>query len=224
MAKKKKHYAYLLLESNEQGVVNSWPECQSIVQGRQARYRGFPSLEEAQQWLEDGAKYEQKAKKSRKSTGSPGKASKSSTSVLASELPREAIYFDAGTGRGYTEARVSDCEGTPLTFLAVAEDEISPQGNLSLRGRSNNYGELLACLLAMKIAIKQGKKLVMGDSRLVIDYWSKGRIRKETAAQREELLDLVQRVTRLRREFEAQGGQVKHISGDINPADLGFHK
>jgi hypothetical protein len=28
----------------------------------------------------------------------------------------------------------------------------------------------------------------------------------------------------MRKEFEKNKGVIKHISGDINPADLGFHK
>jgi hypothetical protein cdivTM_07446 len=28
----------------------------------------------------------------------------------------------------------------------------------------------------------------------------------------------------MRNEFEKRGGTVKKISGDVNPADLGFHK
>mgnify|MGYP001613235080 FL=1 len=210
MAKKKnKFYAYWM--SNRQGIVSSWPECESIVKGAKARYRGFPTRDQAQKWLDGGANYEVGKKAARKKT-------------LAAELPKDGVYFDAGTGRGYTEARVTDIDGTPLTFMALAEDEVTKEGNLKLEGKTNNYGELTACSLAIKIAMMTDKKTVLGDSKLVIEYWSLGKIRKETAAGDAELLKLVRKVQMLRRQFEAKGGRLVHISGDVNPADLGFHK
>jgi ribonuclease HI len=35
---------------------------------------------------------------------------------------------------------------------------------------------------------------------------------------------LIGKVTSLRREFESVGGSIEFISGDFNPADLGFHR
>ncbi len=210
MAKKKnKFYAYWM--TGRQGIVNSWPECESIVKGAKARYRGFPTKQEAQDWLDGGANYEvgKKAAKKRQ---------------LKQDLPRDGVYFDAGTGRGYTEARVTDFDGTPLTFMALDDDEVTAEGNLKLLGKTNNFGELTACGLAMKIAMMTQKKKVLGDSKLVIEYWSLGKIRKDTAAGDDELLKLVRKVQMIRRQFEAKGGQLIHISGDVNPADLGFHK
>ena len=37
-------------------------------------------------------------------------------------------------------------------------------------------------------------------------------------------LTLFSSVILMRKEFEKNKGVIKHISGDINPADLGFHK
>jgi len=37
-------------------------------------------------------------------------------------------------------------------------------------------------------------------------------------------VELIKKVALLRTEFEKNGGTVKKISGDVNPADLGFHK
>ena len=36
--------------------------------------------------------------------------------------------------------------------------------------------------------------------------------------------DLAQKVAKLRWQFEKNGGIISHVSGDFNPADLGFHK
>ena len=64
----------------------------------------------------------------------------------------------------------------------------------------------------------------MGDSKLVIEYWSLGKIRKETSADNPELLALVRKVQKQRKLFEKEGGKLLRVSGDDNPADLGFHK
>lgn len=40
----------------------------------------------------------------------------------------------------------------------------------------------------------------------------------------EDTYNLAMKVKTEREKFEKRGGQVSHISGDFNPADLGFHK
>jgi len=39
-----------------------------------------------------------------------------------------------------------------------------------------------------------------------------------------ETINYINKVIQLRKEFEKNKGIVRHISGDVNPADLGFHK
>jgi len=209
MAKKKnKYYAYSM--NGSEGIVHSWPECEAIVKGQKARYKGFPSETEARTWLDGGAVYENKVKKKKK---------------RQAELPAEAIYFDAGTGRGVgTETRVSDKDGTALTWMAVRPEEVTKEGNILLKDKTNNYGELMGCYLALKIALKLGRKIIMGDSKLVIEFWSLGKIRKETSANDPDLLALVRKVQKERKLFEKEGGKIERVSGDDNPADLGFHK
>ena len=63
---------------------------------------------------------------------------------------------------------------------------------------------------------------ICGDSSLVIDYWSKGRYNKENLGK--DTLKLIEKVTIMRKGFENKNGIIKKISGDVNPADLGFHK
>jgi len=64
--------------------------------------------------------------------------------------------------------------------------------------------------------------VISGDSRLVIDYWSLGRFHESSLEQ--DTIKYINKVILLRKEFESNKGTIKHISGDINPADLGFHK
>ena len=205
---KKKCYAFVV--AGEQGIVKTWAECGARTQGRPARYKGFASEAEAQAWLDGGAIYESKAKAKK---------------MQQQDLPEDAIYFDAGTGRGVgTESRVTDRSGASLTWMALDEKDVTKEGNLLLVNRTNNFGELTAFCMAIEIAMKQGYKHILGDSKLVIEYWSKGYISKKVRETDPDLVALAERAKKLRTRFEADGGRVSHVSGDLNPADLGFHK
>ncbi|MEK7641058.1 MAG: ribonuclease H family protein [Patescibacteria group bacterium] len=207
---KNNYYAYLL-RSGASAVVDNWKDCEKKVSGVYgARYKGFVSKQEAEVWLAGGARYEFKSLKL--------KVKKDKT-VL-----QPGIYFDAGTGRGKgVEISVTNEKGEDLLHIVLSKKDINKFGKHSVgKGATNNYGELLACLYAMQTAMKSGVKKVFGDSQLVIAYWSKGFIKRDKVA--EETVELAEVVAGLREEFEEWGGRVIHISGDNNPADLGFHK
>lgn len=201
MASKNKYYAYLLLSSGEKGVCSSWAECEPRVKGKEARFKGFGTRNEAEDWLKLGANYEVKRVKKMK----PG------------------IYFDAGTGRGDgVEISVTDEKGKDLLHKVIHIKNINKHGK-HLLGKefTNNYGELLAMKNALRLAIKENVKQIFGDSKLVIDYWSKGFMKEENLPQ--ETIDLIYEVKDLRETYEMLNGKVHRISGDDNPADLGFH-
>jgi ribonuclease H-related protein len=201
-SKKKKYYAYLL-PSGKSGITDDWSSCEKIVSGVMgAHYRGFFSKEDAHAWLQGGARYEMKVHKK----AEPG------------------IYFDAGTGRGEgVEISVTDENGRNLLHKALQKKELNRFGKHLLDDKAtNNYGELLALRHALTVAKKEKVKKVFGDSKLVIEYWSRHRAkRKELPRATVQLLD---EVAELREKFEATGGIVLRISGDDNPADLGFHR
>jgi|WetSurMetagenome_2_1015567.scaffolds.fasta_scaffold271457_2 ribonuclease H-related protein len=194
---KKKYYAYSI--NGNEGITDSWPQCQKFVSGIVgAKYKGFESKSEAERWLEAGASY--------------------SLKHIAGE---KGIYFDAGTGSGNgTEINVSDESGSPLLEKVIDKKTLNKKGHYSTEG-TNNYGELLACKYALEIALKEDIKKIFGDSKLILDYWSKGFIKKEMP---EETISLSNEVKKLRYRFEKEGGRIEHISGGSNPADLGFHR
>ena len=195
----KKYYAYII-ENTKKGIVDTWAECQKIVVGKQARFKSFPSKEMAQLWLDGGATY--------------------SLKTMAVE---PGIYFDSGTGAGNgTEINVTDNKGQSLLHKVLPKAEINPKGHhFAPKGSTNNFGELLACKYALQIALKENIDSIFGDSRLVIEYWSKGYIKKEVG---EEKVALANEVKKLRQEFESKKGRIVLISGGANPADLGFHR
>lgn len=202
IAKKNKYYAYFIESEKKSGITESWDNCKNIVAGKKSRYMGFPLLSEAEEWLNKGASYEVKIK----------------------PILEKGIYFDAGTGRGIgVEVKVTDENGVNILSLVVPQDKINPFGNYTAKeGSTNNFGELLGCYIALKAAQKNGALSIFGDSKLIIDYWSKGMIKRTEVAQ--DTVQLADKVKVLREEFEARGGKLSHISGDYNPADLGFHK
>lgn len=197
---KKKYYAYQI--GKEKGICDSWQECERIVQGVPgAKFKGFVMQEEAEKWLEKGSDY----------------------SIKHIGLEK-GIYFDAGTGAGNgVEVSVTDENGDSLLYKILDEKEINSRGFQLLGKRvTNNYGELLACKYALQIALDQAVGKIFGDSKLVIEYWSKGFIKRDSVSK--ETASLADEVKTLRHMFEKRGGQVILISGSSNPADLGFHK
>lgn len=196
---KKKYYAYSI--NGKKGIIDNWPECQNIVSGKlNAKYKGFETKDQAERWLENGADYKSKNTASEK-----------------------GIYFDAGTGAGKgVEISVTDENGNSLLNKVLKKKDINEKGfHLINSGATNNFGELLACKYALGIALKENIKTIFGDSKLILDYWSKGYIKKELP---EETISLSNEVKKLRYSFEKDGGKIEHISGGSNPADLGFHK
>lgn len=205
---KKKFYAYFLEKSNLSGICDTWEECQKKIKGNKSRYKSFSTLEEAKMWLKEGANYENKTeiKKERQKT-----------------LP-EGVYFDAGTGRKIgVEVRVTDVKGNSLLHLSEYSKFVNEFGNINLGfDRTNNYGELLGLFLAIEIANKINIDNIYGDSKLILQYWSKGFYHSDKLT--EKTVSLILKTISARRNFEKNNGSIEYISGDYNPADLGFHK
>ena len=196
---KKKYYAYFIPKTKAKGITEDWKDCEKFVKGvENARFKSFKTKKEAEEWLTSGADYNSK-------NIEPG------------------VYFDAGTGRGEgVEVSVTDETGKNLLSETLQKKQINKFGKYKLEeGLTNNYGELLACKFALEIAIKNGIKKVFGDSKLVINYWSKGYVKEEEVV--EGTIDLIDEVKLLRDKFEDKEGVIIYIEGRDNPADLGFH-
>jgi hypothetical protein len=97
--------------------------------------------------------------------------------------------------------------------------------------QQNNSGELKAFELMLDIALKLSPSVVpciYTDSNLVRNYWSKGLVSKEKREEMQkncpEKLALIEQVAAKRKLWQSAGGKVELISGDENPADLGYHR
>ncbi len=208
-----KVYAYYLVNSGTSGILESWEECKKVVLKKKARYKSFENIKEAQEWLDSGAKYEKKEKNDIEIS-----------KIFQSDIDCLAIYFDAGTGRGNgVEVRLSDYKGNPLLYKILPKEKINEFGNYYVaKHRTNNFGELVGLYAALVFAKKYDIKKIMGDSSLVLDYWSMGRYNAGNLES--DTIELIKKVTLMRKKFENRNGIIEKISGDINPADLGFHK
>lgn len=198
------YYAYII-ENNISGIVESWEECKKITNSKKARYKKFKTYSEAESWLKNGALYDKK--------------------ISNINLDKNAVYFDAGTGRGIgVEVRVSDYKKLSLLNKVLKKEKINEFGNLTLgMNVTNNYGELVGLYLAIKYCIKYNVTTIYGDSDLVIKYWSKGICNKENLNKK--TIELIEITSKLLKDFiNNKNGKLLKISGDDNPADLGFHK
>lgn len=206
-----KKYGYFLIDEKKSGIVDSWDECQEVTKGKKSRYKSFKTLSECKLWIESGCQYESKENKKQKI-------------VKIRNNLADGIYFDAGTGRGVgVEVRVTDKYGNSLINEDYHSFPINKHGNIFLgKNRTNNFGELLGLSMALDLALKSKVKNIFGDSNLVIQYWSNGHFNK--ASINDDTIKLIDYVVKRRKKYETCGGKVTHISGDINPADLGFHK
>ena len=105
----------------------------------------------------------------------------------------------------------------------IPENLINKYGNYQVaKNRTNNFGELTGAFFALKLALKYNIKLICGDSKLVIDYWINCRYNKANIDS--DTIELIEKTNKLYIEYKLKGGKISRISGDINPADLGFHK
>jgi ribonuclease HI len=205
--KKKYFYAYVL--DDESGIFNNWDDCSKKVKGTDARYKKFKTQTEAILWIDSGAIYDKKTVKK---------------NILGVKFELvKGIYFDAGTGRGDgTEVKVTDENEKSLLADFLESDKITKYDTYHLgKNFTNNFGELSGLFFALNIAIKNNIRIVFGDSKLVLDYWSNGIYKKDLPLH---TIDLIKKVMPLRKKFEDLGGKLEFISGDLNPADLGFHK
>lgn len=162
----KKYYA--VARGRATGIFSTWfgpGNAEEQVRGfAGARYKGFPSIDEARSWLHEqqaaGGNKQQPAKKTRSTA-----QSKQTSPEVSTHKADVIIYTDGGCS----------CNPGPGGYGAVV---LSGGKRLELSGgfkhTTNNRMELMACIVALG-SIKPGLSvLVHSDSQYVVNGISKG--------------------------------------------------
>jgi len=174
MAKGNKYYVVWV--GNKPGIYDSWQECQLQIKGfPQARYKGFKTLEEAQNALASGPSYSSKQKAVSTPSNTQG-------------IVWQSISVDAA------------CSGNPgiMEYRGVetkSKKEIFRQG--PFENGTNNIGEFLALVHALALLQKKGLTAypIYTDSRTALS-WVKNKKVKTTLSQNRknaQLFDLIDR-------------------------------
>lgn len=205
-------YGYIVRNDNgniiERGTTNNWDICKTKTNRKKAKFKKFATLKEAREFIRDPENNKQPVKEPKQ--------------IKKPHI--DGVYFDAGTGRGNgVEAKITDKTGKLLIPSFIDPKKHINEFNVykTPKGSTNNFGELYAFVLATSYALENNIKHVLGDSELVLKWWSQGRY-NSTLPERTK--SLIQKAIEKRKEFEKKGGKYFKISGKNNPADLGFHK
>ncbi len=232
------------------GVADSWGKCGKIVTGEEgARYKGFKTRDEAEKWLELGADYQIKIAKKLEpgiyfdaGTGRGQGVEISVTDEKGKNLLHKTIPKNELNrfGKLLLDSDATNNYGELLAMRYAIEIAGKKKMNNRTAERCDIHRSRIAVIhpargrglcfprrnssLPVRAGCSCGEniKKVFGDSKLVVDYWSKWRFKRNDLP--EQTVELAENVSRLRSDFEKRGGAVKRISGGDNPADLGFHR
>ncbi len=167
MGKPKKYYA--VARGRNPGIYTAWfgpSGAEAQIRGYPAaRYKGFPTIEEARKWMQDQGELavSEKRKKARK------EASGEETVAAGDTAGKILVYTDGGSrgnpGPGGYGAVILD--GGERTELS--------QG---YRLTTNNRMELMACIAALEAVPPSSSVILHSDSRYVVNGMSRGWAKK----------------------------------------------
>ena len=201
--KKGEKKIYAVAKGRNTGIFSAWfgpAGAETQIKGfTGARYKGFPTIEEARQWLQETLQAEPAERKVRKSPARPEKepAPPKGTPLKAGEI---AIYTDGGCS----------CNPGPGGYGAVIlKGKTRKEVSGGFRLTTNNRMELMACIEGLKALKSRTTLALYSDSRYVVNGITKGwaekwrlngwmRTRTEAAENYdlwEQLLDLCDRHT-----------------------------
>ncbi len=145
---KKKYYAVAC--GNRPGIYKTWPEAEAQVKGYSgARFKGFASIEDAEQWLNGGH------------------------SVVKKKVPQQPEQSDNLSI--YTDGGAIGNPG-PGGYGVVLQDGLE-QREMSggFRLTTNNRMELMACIVALRELVGSNRSMILySDSKYVVDAIRKG--------------------------------------------------
>jgi len=157
----KKYYA--IVSGRKPGIYDNWPAAQAQVAGyRGAKFKGFPTREEAEAWMKNPI-YAQSAGKKSRPAGQPA----------AETAPKDGevtIYTDGG-------ARFNPGPGGYGIVQIYNGERKELSGGYKLT--TNNRMELMGCIVALRELVHRDKPITLySDSSYVVNGivmgWAKG--------------------------------------------------
>ena len=157
MAKKKKYYSVAV--GKKTGVFTTWSEAEAQVKGYPgAKYKSFPSREEAEGWLKNPI-YE-RGKKNRPAT--------QKEPAQASDHPDDAIII-------HTDGGAINNPGPGGYGIVIENGEDYRELSGGFRMTTNNRMQLMACIVALETVGQTTQPVVLySDSSYVVNGISKG--------------------------------------------------
>ena len=171
MEKKKNFYS--VARGRNTGIFSAWfgpGNAESQIKGFEgARYKGFPTIEDARAWLksmESG------------SGSSSGKSSARKKSAAADSSAFHEPVPEAGTVLMYTDGGCSYNPGPGGYGVVILRGGQRLELSGGFRLTTNNRMELAACIEGLKALETPSKVTVISDSRYLVDAATKGWARK----------------------------------------------
>ncbi len=167
MGKPKKYYA--VARGRNPGIYTAWfgpsgAEAQ-IRSYPGARYKGFPSIEEAREWMEN----QEQAAASAKRKKSGKERSDTLTEAPGDMAGKIIVYTDGG------------CRGNPGPGgygAVILDGETRTELVQGYRKTTNNRMELMACIVALEALAPSSDVVLHSDSSYVVNGMSKGWAKK----------------------------------------------
>jgi ribonuclease HI len=164
MEKKKKYYA--VARGRNTGIFSAWfgpggAEAQ-IKEFPGARFKGFPTIEEARQWLASGA-----------ASGKP-KPATTGQAKAHDRLPAPV----AGQTVIYTDGGCSYNPGPGGYGAVILDGKKRRELSGGFRLTTNNRMELMGCIEALKTLAAASQVVLFSDSKYVVDAATKGWAKK----------------------------------------------
>jgi len=205
MAQKK---FYVVWQGVKPGIYSSWEECKAQVSGfENARYKSFPSMEEAKKAFGENPWKHM----------SPKKGKKTDVQASTGTIIRESLAVDAA------------CSGNPglMEYRGVyVSDGVEVFHVGPLEEGTNNIGEFLAIVHALALLQKSGKETPLYTDSVNAMKWidrKKCNTRLEQTERNRPIFDLITRAEKWLRENSYQNPILKWETkkwGEI-PADFG---
>ncbi|MCX6271816.1 MAG: ribonuclease H family protein [Bacteroidetes bacterium] len=206
-----KNKYYVVWKGRVPGIYQSWPECHSQVEGEAgARYKGFPSLAEAEEAFQSGPP----------PFSSKSKGTQTATIRLTPESHKpipESLSVDAA------------CSGNP--GLVEYQGVFTGTGKVVFRqgpfqGGTNNIGEFLAIVHGLALLKKLDSPIPVYSDSLTARKWVKDKAVKtklQAGEKNRAIFDLMERALKWLNENEYPNAVLRWDTdhwGEI-PADFG---